>query len=136
MKTNNTNKFYDRKTILIGLVLGLIGGGLMIGSTSTNLGLGNFYGYLFLIIYIFIITAGLIIYKIIEKENSSFFKRLGFAFFIYSVISIVQTFYQISSNTYGGQNNTFTENLLVILITSAIGLFLSSLLALCIKTRE
>jgi hypothetical protein len=135
MKTININRFYEKKVILKGFILGLIGGLLMIWLTSVDFGLGYIAGYLPLINYFLIMTVGLKIYKTLVKESSTYFKRFGFAFFIYLIITVVYILYKTISNTFTGTNNTLLEDFLIILITFAIGLFISALLALFIKTR-
>ena len=129
------NKYIDIKVIRIGLLTGIMGAGLMIYLGTADLGLGNFHGYLFILNYLIVIIAGLLVYKNLAKENTTYFKRLTLGFLIFFVTSLFFYSYSIIFNKFSNQR-TQEDKIFVPLIYIAIGLLLSSLLAMLIKHRQ
>ena len=130
-----TNKYLDKHVIRIGLICGLIGGGLMVYLGIADFGLGYIHGYLFFINYLLTMFVGLAAYKNLEKKNTTYLKRLSVGLLIYSVTTICFIIYSYFFGKYNTER-TFQDKLSVPLILIAFGLFLSSLLALCFKTRQ
>ena len=130
-----TNKYFDKHVIRIGLISGLVGGGLMVYLDFADFGLGYIHGYLFFINYLLTMFVGLAVYKNLEKKNTTYLKRLSVGLLIYSVTTVCFIIYSYVFGKYSTER-TLQDKLIVPLILIAFGLFLSSLLALCFKTRQ
>lgn len=130
-----TNKFYDMHVLRIGSLFGLIGGALMIYLLVADFGLGYIHGFLFILNYLLVMLVGLAFYKKRANGITSYLKRFSLGILIYCIMSVCSIIY----STYFAEGNperTMPDKLFVPLIFIAIGLFLSSLLALCFKTAK
>ena len=128
--------YFYKRSIIIGSIAGLIGGLIEIWLSKDDFGLGYFSGYLFFINYISIIAIGLAIKTRLEKEKSTYLKRLGFGFFIYSVITTIRFLNMIMFYDWAGRENTTLEDFVALIVLALIGLTISSLLALIIRPRN
>lgn len=129
------DKYYDKQLISIGLIFGIIGGGLMSYIRNADFGLYYMHSYLYIVNYLLIMIIGLTVYKKVAKGNSTYLKRTITGFLIYSVTT---TFYLIYSSSLEdfSINRNLEDKVLAPLTIIAIGLLLSSFLALFYKPRQ
>lgn len=129
-----TSKYHDNQVIRIGVIFGLIGGGLMVFLGFADFGLYYLHGYLFIINYMLTIIAGLIVYKKLAKNESTYLKRVTTGLLIYALTTLCFT---INSVIAGKLSNhtTWEDKVFAPLILVLFGLILSPLLALLFKTR-
>lgn len=111
-----------------------MGGGLMVYLDFADFGLYYLHGYLFILNYLLTMIVGLIVYKKLVKDESTYLKRLTTGLLIYALTTIC---FAINALIVGKLRNsrTWEDKVFVPLILVAFGLILSALLALLIKPR-
>lgn len=128
-------KFYDNKIIQIGLIYGLIGGIVMVFLRFVDFGLYYLHGFLFIANYLINMIVGLNIYNKSLQKKSTFLKRMITALFIYILTT---TTYVVITITFGKFNieSTSGDKLFLALISIALGLVISSILALLVNQER
>ena len=128
-------KFYDNKIIQIGLIYGLIGGIIMVFLRFVDFGLYYLHGFLFIANYLINMIVGLNIYNKSLQKKSTFLKRMITALFIYILTTIT---YVVITITFGKFNieSTSGDKLFLALISIALGLVISSILALLVNQER
>ncbi len=128
-------KFYDNKIIQIGLIYGLIGGIVMVFLRFVDFGLYYLHGFLFIANYLIDMIVGLNIYNKSLQKKSTFLKRMITALFIYILTTIT---YVVITITFGKFNieSTSGDKLFLALISIALGLVISSILALLVNQER
>lgn len=128
-------KFYDNKIIQIGLIYGLIGGIVMVFLRFVDFGLYYLHGFLFIANYLINMIVGLNIYNKSLQKKSTFLKRMITALFIYILTTIT---YVVITITFGKFNieSTSVDKLFLALISIALGLVISSILALLVNQER
>ncbi len=128
-------KFYDNKIIQIGLIYGLIGGIVMVFLRFVDFGLYYLHGFLFIANYLINMIVGLNIYNKSLQKKSTFLKRMITALFIYILTTIT---YVVITITFGKFNieSTSGDKLFLALISIALGLVISSILALLVNQER
>lgn len=128
-------KFYHNKIIQIGLIYGLIGGIVMVFLRFVDFGLYYLHGFLFIANYLINMIVGLNIYNKSLQKKSTFLKRMITALFIYILTTIT---YVVITITFGKFNieSTSGDKLFLALISIALGLVISSILALLVNQER